>query len=193
MLRLGEFASSLQAIKKVYKSSFPQRNNVDSAIVKNLKFGKQWFLDVLMIKNKGTFVRQIFFVHFVLTMNLQILIAFYLDFSVVKILTFLVFLTLILVLELCYLDPIFLSHSLGVFYNYKSANELFYKYSFWSAIKGVKLHEDYKRKNGKEDDDLMVLCEKLGDFYHDIECPEKALQYYKQQVDQMTIYHGNMC
>jgi len=39
----------------------------------------------------------------------------------------------------------------------------------------------------------MVLCEKLGDFYHDIECPEKALQYYKQQVDQMTIYHGNMC
>lgn len=47
-------------------------------------------------------------------------------------------------------------------------------------MKGIKLMQSLKSCNdGKE---KMNLFESLGDFFHDIECPEKAVDFYKQQV-----------
>ena len=37
-------------------------------------------------------------------------------------------------------------------------------------------------KSCNDGKDKMNLFENLGDFFNDIECPEKAVDFYKQQV-----------
>lgn len=51
---------------------------------------------------------------------------------------------------------------------------------YFSAMQGIRLHREYNSCEDKKE--LLNLCEKLGDFYHEIKVPEKALEYYLQQV-----------
>ena len=47
-------------------------------------------------------------------------------------------------------------------------------------MKGIRLRKELKGSEDKEK--VMKLCESLGDFYHEIERPDIALEYYLQQV-----------
>lgn len=57
---------------------------------------------------------------------------------------------------------------------------MYEQFFFLTAIRGIKYTESLKTCNSGKD--KMNLFENLGDFFNDIESPEKAVDYYKQQV-----------